>query len=147
MAEDRIALGDLTPEDQDRVRREQEAAREKLTDLLATLTGTGGADSQPYDADAVAAVASPWIDPEDGLQQPEVAWPGPALPGDPAGPDVGCVTATGDQAQALLDAAGSATAATPCTPSATPACWPTSCPTGACCRPARSSSCASSRSV
>ena len=29
MAEDRIALGDLTPEDQDRVRREQEAARER----------------------------------------------------------------------------------------------------------------------
>ena len=44
-----------------------------------------------------------------------MAWPGPALPGKPSGglPDTTCVTATGDQAQALLTAAGSANAATP----------------------------------
>jgi hypothetical protein len=94
---------------------DQEAARAKLSDLLTTLTGAGGPSSEAYEPAAVAAVASPWIDPQDGLQQPEVAWPGPALPGDPAGglPDVGCVTATGDQGQAVLDAASSATGATP----------------------------------
>ena len=95
---------------------EQEAAREKLSELLTSLTdGALGADSHGYEADAVAAVASPWVDPEDGLEQPEVPWPGPALPGEPTGgpPDVSCVTATGDQAQALLDAAVSANGATP----------------------------------
>ena len=94
---------------------EQQAARAKLADLLTALTDTASAESEPYEPDAVAAVASPWVDPEDGLQQPEVAWPGPALPGEPTGgpSDVGCVTATGDQAHAILDAAGSANAATP----------------------------------
>ena len=94
---------------------EQEAARAKLADLLTTLTDTASAESEAYEPDAVAAVASPWVDPEDGLQQPEVAWPGPALPGEPTGgpPDVSCVTATGDQARAILDAAASANAATP----------------------------------
>jgi hypothetical protein len=94
---------------------EQEAARAKLGDLLTALTDAAAADSEPYEADAVAAVASPWVDPEDGLQQPEVPWPGPALPGEPTGgpADVGCVTATGDQARAILDAAASANAATP----------------------------------
>ena len=96
---------------------EQEAAREELGDFLAEVTGptVSGEDSQPYAPTSVAAVVSPWVDPGDGLGSPEVAWPGPALPGQPTGgpPDVTCVTATGDQAQALLGAAGAANAATP----------------------------------
>jgi predicted small lipoprotein YifL len=96
---------------------EQEAARSELGDFLAEVTGptVSGGDSQPYAPTSVAAVVSPWVDPADGLGTPEVAWPGPALPGEPTGgpPDVTCVTATGDQAQALLDAAGAANAATP----------------------------------
>ncbi|MCW2533440.1 MAG: hypothetical protein JWP62_3010 [Blastococcus sp.] len=97
------------------VSAEQEAARAKLSELLTALTDAAAGESQAYEADAVAAIASPWLDPEDGLEQPQVAWPGPALPGEPTGgpPDVGCVTATGDQAQALLAAAGSANSATP----------------------------------
>jgi hypothetical protein len=97
------------------VNAEQEAARAKLSDLLTALTDAAAGQSHAYEADAVAAIASPWLDPEDGLQQPEVAWPGPALPGQPTGgpPDVSCVTATGDQAQALLGAARSANSATP----------------------------------
>jgi hypothetical protein len=93
----------------------QAAARAKLRDLLTTLTDAGDGKSRAYVPDAVAAVAAPWTDPGDGLAPPEVAWPGPALPGEPAdGPlDAGCVTATGDQAQALLAAADSANAATP----------------------------------
>jgi hypothetical protein len=104
-----------TPPDGGGLTAEQQAARAELSDLLTTLTDAAAADSEPYEADAVAVVASPWVDPEDGLEQPEMAWPGPALPRESAGgpPDVGCVTATGDQAQALLDAAASANAATP----------------------------------
>jgi hypothetical protein len=96
---------------------EQEEARAELTDLLTALTAGAvrGAESEPYAPDAVAAVVSPWVDPGDGLPQPEQPWPGPALPGEPNGgpPDVTCVTATGDQARSLLDAARSANAATP----------------------------------
>jgi hypothetical protein len=104
-----------TPPEGGGLTAEQLAARAKLGDLLTTLTDTASAESEPFEADALAAVASPWVDPQDGLQQPEVAWPGPALPGEPTGgpPDVSCVTATRDQAQALLDAAASANSATP----------------------------------
>jgi hypothetical protein len=95
---------------------EQEAAREKLTDLLTSLTDQG-AGTGPYEPEAVSAVVSPWVDPGDGIPQPEQPWPGPALPGEPTGgpPDVTCVTAPGDQARALVDAARSANAATPWT--------------------------------
>jgi hypothetical protein len=94
---------------------EQEEARGRLTDLLSTLTDPDGADTSSYAPESVAAVVTPWIDPEDGLAQPEVSWPGPALPGEGIGgpPDVTCVTATGGEAQRLLDAARSGNAATP----------------------------------
>ena len=94
--------------------QEQQAARSKLSDLLSALTDTT-ASSTPYAPDKVAALATPWVDPQDGLAQPDVAWPGPALPGTSTGglPDLSCVTATGDQAQALVAAARSATATTP----------------------------------
>jgi hypothetical protein len=95
---------------------EQQAARSKLSDLLTALTDTSaGQDSAPYAPAGIAALATPWLDRQDGLTQPDVPWPGPALPGEPMGglPGLHCVTATGDQAQALLTAAGSATAATP----------------------------------
>jgi hypothetical protein len=42
-----------------------------------------------------------------------VTWPGPALPGKTTGPEIGCVTATGAQAAAVLAAAGKVTAITP----------------------------------
>jgi hypothetical protein len=95
---------------------EQEKARRRLTDLLGSLTDLG-ARTEPYEADVVSAVVSPWVDPGDGLAQPEAPWPGPPLPGESTGgpPDVTCVTATGDEARAVLEAARSANAATPWT--------------------------------
>jgi hypothetical protein len=104
-----------TPQEGSGLTAEQDAARARLSDLLTSLTDAAAAQPQAYEADAVAAIASPWLDPQDGLEQPEVAWPGPALAGqEVSGPmDVSCVTATGDQARALLDAAGSASSATP----------------------------------
>jgi hypothetical protein len=105
-----------TPAEGSGLTRDQQAARSKLGDLLTALTDTpAGQDSTRYAPTAIAAVATPWVDPQDGLAQPDVAWPGPALPGEPTGglPDVSCVTATGGQVPALLAAAGSATATTP----------------------------------
>ena len=94
---------------------EQEESRRRLSDLLASLTDAGIARTTSYAPDAVSAVVTPWIDPEDGLVQPELPWPGPALPGEPTGgpPDVTCVTATGAEAQSLLASAREGNAATP----------------------------------
>ncbi|HEY0126293.1 MAG TPA: hypothetical protein VGB58_04055 [Blastococcus sp.] len=93
---------------------EQEAARGRLSDLQSSLADAGGADTTSYAPGTVAAVVTPWIDPQDGLPQAELPWPGPALPGEPTGgPDVSCVTATGADAQAVLQAAGGGNAATP----------------------------------
>ncbi|TFV89134.1 hypothetical protein [Blastococcus sp. CT_GayMR16] len=104
-----------TPLENSGLTADQEAARAKLSDFLATVTDPSGTQSHAYEADTVAAIASPWIDPEDGLEQPEVAWPGPALPGEPTGGpfEISCVIASGDQARAVLEAAGSANGATP----------------------------------
>jgi hypothetical protein len=105
-----------TPPEGDGLTADQQAARKELSEFLTVLQGPpDGAASVPYAPSAVAAVVTPWVDPQDGLRQPEVAWPGPALPGEPTGglPDASCVTATGAQAQALVTAAGSANAATP----------------------------------
>ncbi|HLM05871.1 MAG TPA: hypothetical protein VK402_11870 [Blastococcus sp.] len=100
-------VGGVTPD--------QAAARERLSDFLGTLTDATLADPQPvpYVPSSIAAVVSPWVDPDDGLTQAELRWPGPALPGEPAGPGVGCVTADAEQTRALLAAAESANAATP----------------------------------
>jgi hypothetical protein len=94
---------------------EQEEARRRLSDLLSSVTDPGGADTSTYAPDSVAALVTPWVDPQDGLVQPQLPWPGPALPGQPTGgpPDVSCVTATGAEAQAVVEAAASANAATP----------------------------------
>ncbi len=101
----------------------QEAARARLLGLMASLqdlTATLGADAvsdvAPYEADAVAALTSPY-DPQNSPEaaRPAVGWPGPALPGEPIGgvTEAGCVTATGTQADAVLEAASPATAITP----------------------------------
>lgn len=67
----------------------------------------------PWAPAAVAAVVQPWADLPDLPAQPDAAWVGPAVPGEPFGEGPGCVVATGDQARAVLDAARSATTATP----------------------------------
>jgi hypothetical protein len=103
---------------------EQQAARDKLLDLVRALTdleGTLGAgavgDSQPYPPTAVAAVVTAWHPRASDPPQPPRAWPGPALPGEQLGGQAGltCVSAGGQPAQALLDAARQADALTPWT--------------------------------
>ncbi|MGI5151031.1 hypothetical protein ACQEVC_32500 [Plantactinospora sp. CA-294935] len=103
----------------------QRTARAELQKLLAALTdlaGTLGQDRvdqpQPYQAEAVAAVAIPWRADGNGLAAPpEIVWPGPALPGSPpsSGLDQGCVEVRGAEATALLGAAAKANARTPWT--------------------------------
>ncbi|MBX7267610.1 hypothetical protein KIF24_17250 [Micromonospora sp. Llam7] len=104
---------------------DQQAARDRLRQFADSLTAGSGplagaqaqAQSQPYVPAAVAAVAEPWVANSELGEQPEVAWPGPALPGTELGKNLGlgCVTATGDEARQLLTAAASATAVTPWT--------------------------------
>jgi hypothetical protein len=102
----------------------QEAARTTLRDLFTELVDLAAAEAgqdvpKSWTPAAVAAVVRPWTAPEENFAQGAplrpVPWPGPALPGEPIGtlPDLGCVVATGEDAQALLDATRSANAATP----------------------------------
>lgn len=103
---------------------DQRAARDKLRQFVESLTdSTGplaeaqGAASEAYLPTAVAAVAEPWVAGADVGEQREIAWPGPALPGDDLGKDLGlgCVTVAGDAVGRLLTAAADANAATPWT--------------------------------
>jgi len=99
------------------VTEEQSAARDRLVELLDSLTALGNSATTAYVPGAVAAIASPWIDPGDGMSYPAIAWPGPALPGTPTGgpPDMGCVTVAGAEVAPLLELAGTATQLTPWT--------------------------------
>ncbi|MGY1986185.1 hypothetical protein ACI792_08185 [Blastococcus sp. SYSU DS0669] len=100
------------------ITEEQAAARARLAELAEALrdpVAALGADRvsgpEPYQPDAVAAVVSPYVDVDPA--QPELPWPGPELPGEPIGPGITCVTATGEQAQAVLEAAAEGSSATP----------------------------------
>ena len=116
-----IGAADLGPGADQGVTAEQQAAREKLRAFADSLTGGSGplgtatSDTQAYTPTAVAAVAEPYLANTEAGEQPEVAWPGPALPGADLNKDLGlgCVTATGEQARQVLAAAATANAATP----------------------------------
>ncbi|MFW3172912.1 hypothetical protein [Geodermatophilus sp. CPCC 206100] len=98
---------------------EQQTTRGELMGLLDVLTapeGPLGAEGpEPYRPDAVAAVVTAAAEPEPELVQPEVPWPGPALPGEPLEERLGlsCVVARGAEAAAVLEAAAGANALTP----------------------------------
>lgn len=103
---------------------DQLAARAKLRDLLTALTdlpstvGVKAGSEQPYAPVALAAIATPYVAPDPatvGKDQPEVAWPGPALPGTSVGKglEAGCVTVSGTDTAKVLAAADKANAATP----------------------------------
>jgi hypothetical protein len=99
----------------------QRAVRAELLSLVDELQDVAQPfDGSPavYEPPLVAAVVTPWIAPEDdgsGLRfdAPPRAWPGPPLPGEPIGPDVGCVVAAGEEATAVRAAADGAHVLTP----------------------------------
>jgi hypothetical protein len=102
----------------------QVAARADLRELLDDLTGLavpedGDPAPQPWTPEVVASIVRPYVaseaDVEQGLVPEPVPWPGPQLPGQPVGPfpDLSCVTAVGDQATAVIDAAQDANMLTP----------------------------------
>ncbi|WP_412746399.1 hypothetical protein [Krasilnikovia sp. MM14-A1004] len=97
----------------------QNAARGKVAGFVQELNdlSTGTAKSQPYVAQQVAVLATPWVKPGNDLpKQPgPQAWPGPALPGEYLVPQSkqGCLTVTGAEAQTVLAAAAKANANTP----------------------------------
>ncbi|MBJ7450768.1 MAG: hypothetical protein JHC71_01640 [Blastococcus sp.] len=105
--------GGLT-DDQRAVRAELLSLLDELQDVAQPFDGSPAV----YEAPLVAAVVAPWIAPEDdgsGLRfdGPPRAWPGPPLPGEPIGPDIGCVVAAGDEATAVRAAADGAHVLTP----------------------------------
>jgi hypothetical protein len=90
----------------------QQEARGRLRALLDQLTGLPGT-TEPHVPQTVAAVVGPYTGGDPELPQPDVAWPGPELPGAPLGAGLTCVSATGQQAADVLAAAASANALTP----------------------------------
>ncbi|MEX5269621.1 hypothetical protein [Kocuria sabuli] len=101
---------------------DQRAARAGLQELVRALGDPASvlpADavgaSEGYVPEAVAGVVTAWTDPQSELEHRSVPWPGPPLPGEPLEPRLGlsCVLATGEQAEAVLTAARSASTATP----------------------------------
>jgi len=99
-------------------RKKLKSYLEALTNLPKTLGKASIPDSQPYAPTALAAVSRPWNADGNGVgEQPEVAWPGPPLPGKPVreGFELGCVTVTGDALAPTLAAAAKANTATPWT--------------------------------
>ncbi|AGL18422.1 hypothetical protein [Actinoplanes sp. N902-109] len=110
------ALGEARTDDP-RLTDAQKQARTELKAFLDTLDKVKSGAPVAYEPTAVAAVVGVYHDPGDTtVEKPRtVAWPGPALPGAVLAKNTGltCVTATGDQASAVLDAAARANAATP----------------------------------
>ncbi|MGY1856702.1 hypothetical protein [Modestobacter sp. SYSU DS0290] len=100
-------------EDQQEARSRLADLRDALTDLTATLGEGVAGGTEQYEPTAVAALVRPWTEPADGLASPEVAWPGPALPGEPLAPGVTCLAVEGEQATAVAAAAREATTQTP----------------------------------
>ncbi|MDG6104853.1 hypothetical protein Daura_05115 [Dactylosporangium aurantiacum] len=118
---DAPALGigeDSLPAAQRAARQRLQRLVESLSDLRSTLGRDAVSEPVPFPASGAAAVAEPWTElgGDQGLapQQP-VAWPGPALPGEAVAdrPGVHCVSATGEEGQRILAAAGKANTRTP----------------------------------
>jgi hypothetical protein len=108
------ALREARPDDP-QLTKEQQQARKKLRTFIDGLNDLA-LDAQPYRPEALAAVVQPYTAPEDpGVRPRTVEWPGPALPGEKLNPtlDLSCVVVTGQQLDAVLDAAADATAITP----------------------------------
>lgn len=101
------------------VTREQRDARAKLEalykalgDLPATLGPGAVSAPQPYSPQGVAVLATPWnTDEQFPDQHPDIAWPGPPLPG-PRLQYLNCLTVTGADLARVLPLAGSTTGAT-----------------------------------
>ncbi|WP_369253618.1 hypothetical protein [Geodermatophilus amargosae] len=104
------ALGE-TPDDT--LTPAQVEARGRLRDLQDELTGLMAGPAEAYVPQTVAAVVQPHSGGDPELPQPDVAWPGPELPGTPLGAGITCVSATGQQAADVLAAAASANVQTP----------------------------------
>lgn len=96
---------------------EQQAGRAALSELLDALTAPTGGASEGYVPSALAVLARPWTDSDadPDLPQAEVAWPGPALPGEMIEPALGlsCLTVTGTDTPTVLAAAAAANSRTP----------------------------------
>jgi hypothetical protein len=104
-----VGLTEAGPDDP-RLTPAQREARAKVAAFVQEVTdlsaATGAPEGQPYRPESLAALA----------RLPErprpVDWPGPPLPGTPAGV-AGCVTVSGADAAEVLQAAADATAITP----------------------------------
>ncbi|GAA0568964.1 hypothetical protein GCM10010172_61630 [Paractinoplanes ferrugineus] len=100
----------------------QRTARNKLAAYVKTLESLSGAPGVAapvaYVPDSVAALVRSYVDPQgEEPKSPEIAWPGPTLPGPEMNPGlgIGCVDVTGPATAKVLTSAKTATTSTPWT--------------------------------
>ena len=104
--------------DDPRLTAAQRDARAKVAKFVQEVSdlsaATGTPNGQQYRPESLAALASPYVPPSDGLPKKlrPIDWPGPPLPGAPLG-TAHCVTVSGADAGEVLSAAADATAITP----------------------------------
>ncbi|MBU2664300.1 hypothetical protein KOI35_12425 [Actinoplanes bogorensis] len=100
----------------------QKSARAKLAAYVKKLqqvsSGDSASASAAYEPESLAVLARPWTKPAGGEPaQTEMAWTGPALPGDYLNPSIkiGCVVVSGADADKVMTAAQKANQMTPWT--------------------------------
>ncbi|MEU4237009.1 hypothetical protein [Actinoplanes sp. NPDC026619] len=116
-----VALGEAQPADP-KLTAAQRTARTKLAAFVKTLeslsAAAGVAAPVAYVPASIATLARAYVEPQgDQPKSPEMAWPGPKLPGTSMNPGlgIGCVDVTGADTAKVLTSAKSATTITPWT--------------------------------
>jgi hypothetical protein len=109
-----MALSEASPDDQS-LTAAQQAARKRLTEFLATLHAQFGDAAEPYRAQRLAVLATPYQETGDNAGGAPVKWPAADLPGKSLNEQlrINCLTVEGAEKDEVLALATKANERTP----------------------------------
>jgi hypothetical protein len=109
-----MALSEASPDDQS-LTAAQQAARKRLTEFLATLHAQFGDAAEPYQAQRLAVLATPYQETGDNAGGAPVKWPAADLPGKFLNEQlrINCLTVEGAEKDEVLALATKANERTP----------------------------------
>jgi hypothetical protein len=109
-----MALSEASPDDQS-LTAAQQAARKRLTEFLATLHAQFGDAAEPYQAERLAVLATPYQETGDNAGGAPVKWPAADLPGKFLNEQlrINCLTVEGAEKDEVLALAAKANERTP----------------------------------
>jgi hypothetical protein len=109
-----MALSEASPDDQS-LTAAQQAARKRLTEFLATLHAQFGDAAEPYQAERLAVLATPYQETGDNAGGAPVKWPAADLPGKFLNEQlrINCLTVEGAEKDEVLALATKANERTP----------------------------------